>query len=212
MNLRINALMDTALLCKGLAISALIKIRTMPPWLFLAELIKNPGAVGAVWPSSKPLAFAMARQVPATGEGLIVELGAGTGAVTGALLDSGISPDRLLVVERSASFVQHLRDQYPTIQVVQGDAAQLHVLVPPNAVVDAIVSSLPLRSLNTNVVSEVIAQWHKVLKPEGIVVQFTYNLRSLIQESLEGFREQKKCLVWANIPPARVSKLARHKA
>ena len=181
----------------------------LPSWLFFTELLKNPGAIGAVWPSSKALAYAMARQLPVAGEGLIVELGAGTGSVTEALLESGIEPERLLIVERSAAFVRHLRNRYPAIKVVQGDATQLHALIPSNAVVDAIVSSLPLRSLATTEVSAVVGQWHRVLKAEGIVVQFTYNLRGLIKRNLNGFMEQKKCVVWKNIPPARVSRLSR---
>lgn len=181
----------------------------LPSWLFFTELLRNPGAIGAVWPSSKALAYAMARQLPVVGEGLIVELGAGTGCVTEALLESGIDPGRLLIVERSPAFVRHLRHRYPAIKVVQGDATQLHAFVPSNAVVDAIVSSLPLRSLTTVEVSAVVGQWHRVLKTEGIVVQFTYNLRGLIKSNLDGFMEQTKCLVWKNIPPARVSRLSR---
>lgn len=181
----------------------------LPTWLFLTELLKNPGAIGAVWPSSRALAFAMARQLPVLGEGLIVELGAGTGSVTEALLASGTDPGRLLIVERSPAFVRLLRDRYPEVKVVQGDATQLHELVPSNAVVDAIVSSLPLRSMPTAEVCAVVRQWHRVLKTGGIVVQFTYNLRGLIKRNLDGFMEQKKCLVWKNIPPARVSRLSR---
>lgn len=183
---------------------------TMPSWLFFTELLKNPGAIGAVLPSSRALADAMARQLPVVGEGLIVELGAGTGSVTEALLESGIAPERLLIVERSPAFVQHLRDRYPEIKIVHGDATQLHALIPPNVVVDAIVSSLPLQSLATTEVSAVVKQWHRVLKAEGIVVQFTYNLRGLIKRNLDGFMEQTKCLVWKNIPPARVSRLSRY--
>lgn len=181
----------------------------LPSWLFFTELLKNPGAIGAVWPSSNALAFTMARQLPVVGEGLIVEIGAGTGSVTKALLESGIEPGRLLIVERSPAFVRHLRHRYPEIKIIQGDATQLHAIVPSNAVVDAIVSSLPLRSLTTEEVSAVVGQWHRVLKTEGIVVQFTYNLRGLIKRNLDGFMEQTKCLVWKNIPPARVSRLSR---
>lgn len=209
MKIFVNVLMASAMQCKHHLNSAWTKIRTWSVWLFLAELIKHPGTIGAVLPSSRPLASAMARHVPITGEGLIVEVGAGTGSVTEALLNAGISPDRLLVVERSPTFVRHLQERYPTVQIVQGDATQLHTIVPQEAVVDAIVSSLPLRSLTSLEVSVVVEQWHKVLKPDGVVVQFTYSLHSLIKECLVGFREQAKCLVWINIPPARVCKLAR---
>ncbi|MEJ2361003.1 MAG: methyltransferase domain-containing protein [Gammaproteobacteria bacterium] len=204
-----NVLNTYAIFCQSLLQSVWCKSYLRSSWLFLVELIKRPGAVGAVWPSSRALAFAMARQLPAEGTGLIVELGAGTGSVTAALLESGIPPGRLLIVERSPAFVQHLRRQFPKIKIIQGDATQLQTIVPENTGVDAIVSSLPLRSLAAAEVSAVVEQWRRVLGTSGIVVQFTYDLRGLINENVGGFMEQAKCLVWKNIPPARVSKLSR---
>lgn len=209
MNSVANALTATAMLCQSLLRSAWRSLRLSSPWLFLGELFRRPGAVGAVWPSSKALALAMAHHVPVEGDGLIIELGAGTGSVTTALLDSGIESSRLLIVERSPAFVEHLRYRYPAIKIIQGDATQLNNLVPENAGVDAIVSSLPLRSLTAAEVSTVVGQWRHVLRPGGIVVQFTYDLRSLLRINFDGFCEHAKCIVWKNVPPARVSKLTR---
>src|SRR5512140_2185301 len=69
------------------------------PWLFARELISQPSAVGAIWPSSGRLARSVASLVPNRGRGLVVELGGGTGAMTHALLQKGIAPERLMVVE-----------------------------------------------------------------------------------------------------------------
>ena len=60
-----------------------------PAWMFLCEFLRNPGAVGALCPSSERLAARIARQVDLSREGWIVELGAGTGVVTAALLRHG---------------------------------------------------------------------------------------------------------------------------
>lgn len=204
-----NALMSFNIVCQSLLRLAWRNQCLRASWLFLTELLKRPGSVGAVWPSSRSLAFAMARQLPVDGRGLIVELGAGTGSVTAALLASGIAPERLLIVEQSPAFVRHLQHQYPEILIIQGDATQLHTILPENSVVDAIVSSLPLRSLATTEVTAVVEQWHHVLGSGGIVVQFTYDLRGLMNKNVNGFIEQAKCLVWKNIPPARVSKMSR---
>src|SRR5690606_27501302 len=92
-------------------------IRNIAPSLFLQELCATPGSIGAICPSSRYLASQMARQVPVDDSGLIIELGAGTGAITQALLDHGIAPERLLVVEYSGSFVQRLRTRFPQIKV-----------------------------------------------------------------------------------------------
>src|SRR3954453_18339342 len=83
-------------------------VHVSAPWLFAREWLNKPSAVGAVWPSSSQLAKGMAARVPSCGDGLVVELGGGTGAVTQALLERGINPKRLMVIERSPAFVQHL--------------------------------------------------------------------------------------------------------
>src|SRR5436190_1205990 len=68
-------------------------------WLFAREWVNEPALVGAIWPSSTRLATRMAARVPRHRDGLVIELGAGTGAVTEALLAHGIAPERLVVVE-----------------------------------------------------------------------------------------------------------------
>ena len=64
-------------------------IRAAPAGLFLREFLEAPAGVGAVWPSSEHLARGMAARIDPRGDGLVVELGAGTGVVTRALLDRG---------------------------------------------------------------------------------------------------------------------------
>ena len=65
---------------------------------FFKGWIRNPLAIGALAPSSKSLAKLMAKDV---GMGArVVELGAGTGTVTAALLASGVAPGNLHLVER----------------------------------------------------------------------------------------------------------------
>lgn len=184
-------------------------LRAVSPGLFLRELLAKPDAVGAVWPSSNQLARCMAAPVPRTGNGLVVELGGGTGAVTQALLEQGVAVDRLVVVERSPAFVQHLRQRFPSVTVLQGDATRLAALLPAGAPIDAIVSSLPLRSLPQTDASAIVGQWHQLLRPGGMVVQFTYALRGQAGTPFDGFVEHDSRLVWANLPPARVMVLVR---
>ena len=179
-------------------------ISFVAPWLFVRELLNRPGVVGAVWPSSRQLARRMAALVPLASEGLVVELGGGTGAVTKALLEHGLSARRLVVVERSPAFVRHLRQRFPSVTVLQGDARQLASLLPPGEPVDAIVSSLPLRSLPQADASTIVAQWPQILRPGGSLIQFTYDLRGAPNHTLHGLIHRVSHLVWANLPPARV--------
>jgi phospholipid N-methyltransferase len=83
-------------------------------WLFVREIIFAPTiSVGAIWPSSGRLAKHLAAQVPLPSKGLILELGAGTGVVTQALIERGVNPERLVVVERHPPYVQFLRAHFP---------------------------------------------------------------------------------------------------
>src|SRR5258707_12647936 len=81
--------------------------------------------------------------------GHVIELGAGTGEVTKALLAAGIAPHRLALVERDPELAGFLRQNFPGPQIIEGDAAHLPGLLVANGVehIAAVVSSLPLLSL-----------------------------------------------------------------
>src|SRR5438309_10920220 len=113
---------------------------------FIRSLFERPLATGAVTPSGRILARTMARYVEPELPGPVVELGPGTGPVTEALVEHGIDPARLILVEFNPMFCQLLRARYPTATVVQGDAYGLRrtltsALRKPAA---AIVSGLPM--------------------------------------------------------------------
>jgi len=174
------------------------------PWLFAREMFSQPAVVGAIWPSSRRLAKSVASRVPLHGNGLVVELGGGTGAVTQALLRRGIAPRRLTVIECSPVFVRHLRARFPEVNILLGDAAELGELLPRGSHIDAIVSSLPLRSLPPRVSEAIVAQWSAVAADGSLVVQYTYDLRSTAHLLLPGFLQRASEIVWTNLPPARV--------
>lgn len=165
----------------------------------------GPRVVGAICPSSRRLAARLAREVPA-GDGAVIELGGGTGSVTQALLQNGVSPGRLIVVERSAAFVRHLRARFPNLPVMHADAARLAYSLPLDLRVDAIVSCLPLRSLPHREAEAIVSQWRHVLRPGGVVVQFSYDLRPNLGVADAGgdFAVLSSRIVWANLPPARI--------
>ncbi len=174
-----------------------------PAAVFLRELVTNPRAMGAVWPSSRQLAKRIAAAVPCNGTGKVVELGGGTGAITEALLARGIAPDRLVVVERAPGLVAVLRERFPRVCVIEGDAVHLTDLLRDEGSVAVVVSGLPLRSLPPRVVARIVRAASEVLDPGGLFIQFTYHLspqRSLSQR----FAAVSSRLVLGNLPPARV--------
>lgn len=173
-------------------------------FLFMKELVANPFRIGAPSPSSKELARAMSQEVPWPINSKIVELGAGTGAITQALLERGIPPEQIIMVERSAIFASHLRNQFPTSEVLQGDARKLSQLIQADQSIDVIVSSLPLRSMPPATVAAIIQQMQLILKPGGLLIQFTYFPLRKFSLLKENFSLVSNLHVWANFPPARV--------
>ncbi len=178
---------------------------------FTVELVRNPRSVGAICPSSPHLAAGMASLIP-DGRGLVVEIGAGTGAVTRAILNRGIPPTRLVIIERSPVFCRILREKFPGLRVIQGDAAHLCRLLPAGTMVDAVVSSLPLMSLPAATRSAILEQISRIISPHGCVIQFTYALWRPSPFHHEGCLRDQRALIIRNMPPARLERFRRHPA
>lgn len=182
---------------------------------FIRELISNPRAVGAACPSSRKLALQMASFIPNHLEGIIVELGAGTGVVTSALLDQGIPPHRIIAIERSSDLTLLLKRRFPQVTIIHGDAQFLGKILAPhlsekNKAVDVVVSSLPLRSLPKSVVQAIEKELTYLLGKEGRFIQFTYDLRTEVASPFRCFAKRTSKIVWCNLPPARVDVFQLH--
>lgn len=180
-----------------------------PSLLFFRQWLRHPKDVGAIWPSSRRLARCMVANVPVQGDGLVLELGAGTGIVTRALLAHGVAPERLRVIERSPLFVRCLRRRFPELTIIEGDAAALADYLPAGRAVDAIVSSLPLRAMPPDVVAPILAQWQALVRPGGVVSQFTYAPLGRLKGSDAHFLQCADSWIVRNVPPARVETMVR---
>jgi phosphatidylethanolamine/phosphatidyl-N-methylethanolamine N-methyltransferase len=172
---------------------------------FIGSWIKKPLAVGAVTPSSKPLARAMAQYVDADGEGPVIELGPGTGPITEALIEHGVKPSRLVLVEFNPTFCQLLRERFPEATVVQADAYRLHEALAAYARhgVSAIVSGLPLMTKPLRSRMRLLREALALLAPHAPFVQFTYAVVPPIPK-LAGVKVEASERIWRNMPPARV--------
>ena len=173
---------------------------------FIRTWIEKPLSVGAVAPSGKALARVMANYVDPRVAGPIVELGPGTGPVTEALVERGIDPARLTLVEYDPEFCRLLRQRFPAATVVQGDAYNLRqtldgVLREPAA---AFVSGLPLFNKPLKMRLDLLDQAFELMQADAPFVQFTYNAISPIPRSHGRVRAEASGRVWRNIPPARV--------
>jgi len=173
---------------------------------FIRSWIERPLSIGAVTPSSKMLARAMARYVDPHSDGPVVELGPGTGPVTAALVESGVDPSRLVLVEFNPAFCRILRARYPDATLVQGDAYSMRhlletLLMEPAA---AVVSGLPLVTKPMRQRLRLIRDALDLMLPGAPFVQFTYSVASPLPRQLSGFSVEASERIWMNIPPARV--------
>jgi phosphatidylethanolamine/phosphatidyl-N-methylethanolamine N-methyltransferase len=173
---------------------------------FIRSWIERPLSIGAVTPSGKVLARAMARYVDPTSSGPVVELGPGTGPVTEALVEAGVSPSRLVLVEFDPSFCRILQARYPEATLVQGDAYSLRrlletLLMQPAA---AVVSGLPLVTKPIRERWRLIRDAFDLMVPGAPFVQFTYSVASPLPKRLGGFTAEASERIWMNLPPARV--------
>jgi phosphatidylethanolamine/phosphatidyl-N-methylethanolamine N-methyltransferase len=173
---------------------------------FIRSWIERPLSIGAVTPSSKMLARAMARYVDPHSDGPVVELGPGTGPVTAALVEAGVDPSRLVLVEFNPAFCRILRTRYPSATLVQGDAYSMRrlletLLLQPAA---AVVSGLPLVTKPMRQRLRLIRDAFDLMLPGAPFVQFTYSVASPLPRRLGGFSVEASERIWMNIPPARV--------
>jgi phosphatidylethanolamine/phosphatidyl-N-methylethanolamine N-methyltransferase len=168
---------------------------------FLRGLYRDPKAVSAPTPSSRALSRAIAAEVEPARPGLVIELGPGTGVVTQALLERGLSPDRLVTIECEGSFVRTMRSKFPDVIVHHGDALRFEQYIPAGAAVAAVVSGIPLLNMEP--------QARKSLIDRALAVGGN---RRFIQLSYGWFPpvrmgsniRLKRNTVWRNLPPAHI--------
>ena len=180
-------------------------------WTFFRQWLKNPLRVAAISPSSKQLARQMMSQLPRASR-RVIELGGGTGVFTQALLDHGIAPADLLVLELNEELHQHLVRQFPGSRVVCADAGNLSEVAKAQGFTgaesaDAVISGLGLLSMPRQTQQLILQAAFDSLKPEGRFVQFTYGPANPVTREVVDELEltaRRASFTWWNVPPATV--------
>jgi phosphatidylethanolamine/phosphatidyl-N-methylethanolamine N-methyltransferase len=203
-------------------------------------------STGAVLPSGRGLARALARfvredaaaseraplRVAANGDSSgrrILEVGPGTGAVTVQIIGDMRPGDRLVLVERNAEFVEHLKRRFAELSAgdsAGGRVSLVHASVeelPEDEPYDVIISGLPLNNFDVELVESILEKLRRLVAPGGTVSFFEYvavraakaivspredrqRLRGIgrvLREFLHR-AEIRRDLVLANVPPAWV--------
>ena len=173
---------------------------------FIRSWLEKPLSTGAVMPSGRALARTMASYVDPHASGPVIELGPGTGAVTEALVEHGVDPARLILVEFNPVFCRLMRTRYPEATVVQGDAYRLRRLIESimHEPAAAVVSGLPLVTKPLRTRLRLISDALVLLAPGAPFVQFTYAVVPPIPKTYGDISAEASELIWLNLPPARV--------
>jgi phosphatidylethanolamine/phosphatidyl-N-methylethanolamine N-methyltransferase len=180
-------------------------------WTFFRQWLKNPLRVAAISPSSRQLARQMMVQLPRNCR-RVIELGGGTGVFTQALIDHGIGPAEMLVLELNEELHQHLARQFPHAKVVCGDAGDLRRIAVEHGFggedrADAIISGLGLLSMPRQLQQSILSAAFDSLQPDGRFIQFTYGpANPVMREVIEALELtcRRASFTWWNVPPATV--------
>ncbi|MBA1147568.1 NAD-binding protein [Ectothiorhodospiraceae bacterium WFHF3C12] len=117
--------------------------------LYLRKWLRHGRRIASVAPSSRALSEATCGRIDARTPQTILELGAGTGAVT-RVAAAAMHPDsRLVAIERDPDFARALDNAVPRAEVVVGDACDLAAILQARGIdhVDVVLNGLPTPSL-----------------------------------------------------------------
>lgn len=187
----------------GAPVSLLAKIRDEAR--FVRQWLGNPRSIGAISPSGPDLARAMAGFLDPARAGKFVELGPGTGVVTDAILKRGVDPQRLTSIEYCSDFAALLKQRFPGVHIIRGDAYDLGASLGPDAgELAGVVSSLPLFTSPYEKRRALVMDALDRLAPGAPFIQFSYALVPPVKAEAGVFSVSKTGWILNNVPPARV--------
>ena len=173
--------------------------------LFLARWAKNPLQMGSIVPSSPALCRRVARHIRRHADEAVIELGAGTGVISRALLASGVPAERLFVVEIVPSMAAHLRRALPGVRVVEGDARDLLALIPAewHGRIGSVVCGIPLVLLRPEEQRRFIDAIEAVAPGRGFL-HYSYCATSPLPSRRHRLAKRREAWTPLNFPPASV--------
>ncbi|HEX3350428.1 MAG TPA: methyltransferase domain-containing protein [Acetobacteraceae bacterium] len=175
------------------------------PWMFFRRWLANPLQMGSVVPSSPALCARVSAQVRCAPDEAVLELGAGTGVISRALLDGGVPSDRLFVVEIVPDMADHLRQVLPGVSVIQGDARRLPELLPPHwhGRIGTVVCGIPLVLLPVAEQRRFIDAIERVAPGRGFL-HYSYCATSPLPFRKHTLTAHREAWTPLNFPPASV--------
>lgn len=174
--------------------------------VFLREFLRHPYQVASIIPSSR---FLERRAITLAGvktARIVVELGAGTGGTTRAILRELPKDGKLLVIEINPRFCAHLRRINDERLIVhRGTAQELCEVLAARGLPapDAIISGIPFSTIGNDIGSRILAAVKSALGTGGrfVAYQFRKQVDNLASPLLGRARVELELF---NIPPMRL--------
>lgn len=180
-------------------------MRSNDSLLFFKEALKRFRTHGSLLPSSRFLAKRVLRCIPRLEAPLLIELGAGTGALTKGIVQTLPKKGRLVIVEVNSTLAGHLKRSFddPRVTVIEADARELPELMRRRGLpkADCIVSGLPLGDFGREEREGILMAISESLASQGSYIQFQYFLSSLAHIR-QKFSVKIAGFELLNIPPA----------
>ncbi|RLQ86863.1 phospholipid N-methyltransferase PmtA [Notoacmeibacter ruber] len=173
---------------------------------FFKGWLADVKAVGAILPTSSITARVMASVID-TSSGLpVLELGPGTGVITKAILDRGVPADQLYSIEYSKDFADHLKIEFPDVNIIHGDAFNLDKTLgdKKDMLFDSVICAVPLIYIPVAQRASLVENLLDRVKPGRPVIQITYAPKSPVPQGSGNFEVVHYDYVLRNVPPANL--------
>ena len=179
-----------------------------------AKFLSNPGQVGAFCASSKALSVEMTRHIGMENARTVVELGPGTGAITGEIIPRLAEEAKFIAIELDEDMAENLRHIFPRAVICCGCASSLPEILQQNgcSCADAVISGLPWAIFPERLQDEILGAVIEALPSGGYFSTFAYIQGVMLPAGIR-FRRRLESLfskvetspiIWRNFPPAFV--------
>jgi phospholipid N-methyltransferase len=180
---------------------------------FLKEFVSRPHEVGAIAPSSPALAREVVGAVDWGRVSVVVEYGAGLGAITEEILKKTDGRD-FFAIELNESYADRFSRMFPHVRLYRDSVANVESISQSHGVdrIDCVISSLPWAIFSQELQDDLLDATMRVMSPDGQFVTFAY-LHGLVLPTGRRFRRklaarfrtvERSRVVWRNTPPAVV--------